>query len=707
MSLFWTESFIAFERYNDLAADTTKTDSLIAAMNVAGYEAASRDATRGLFYVSNDPVMPERAALRFLGSVANTTSGSVAGVKLNLPSVDKPIVFGFSLYIPDTFVPSPTVTNGVLRVAAYASGVTDWLPQTNNELARDEVFQVAADLGIRLYTNAPQSTVKPAVGRMSYFEVRFDGAEVRVWMNDILVHQSIFGVMPASIAFTIQHSVNVSASGWCIGNIYGLIEDDTYPNVRLGPTTRVVGRRPSADVLAQFNRPATASSNAEVVAQNLQALPEQTLQTEGVGATDIYSLAANSSIGAASIVHAVATKVTAANLESTPHTMLPIIRSDETESEDGDFESFHFIPSFTSNHLTCIHGRPGGGLIAGDSQGNLWLSTDDGDTWAQVLVGAGAAIVGGGFTEDGNGLFITATSSYHYCAAGSPLTTWATDSWGTSVVNAAEYVGNNIFLSVASAAGGRRRITYPLGGSPTVATHAAAGSDGMVGHGGTILTFANVASTSVTYDYVYYSTDGGSSWTQVQIQGKPTGSSNTMRGDRPFVATYGDGKFVVFKSMNGGIYFSSSEDGIAWANYSRLGANPSGSGYLGSLGVIGGEFVLTLKGLPFLGMTGSSNAPLIAKSTDAFNWTLLHLPQFITTTQSGGVLGFTPTASGLLLGGDNGALIRYAVESAEKSLLPLAGYRTLYHATSKDPATGQQWQATAADVSETGMRVTS
>lgn len=397
MTLLFTESFGAFKRHTGTNAELSTVanySDMLAAMARAGMNLTQSTSYLGMLAVP-DPVNPERSAL----AIVPKTGTPSQYTKLLWPMAlqGAPFIFGFSLFLPSDWPDLPTDTavmiDGITGPASQMAGSAS----VPNAFGR--MFSIGHDRRVRLSTAAAttQSQRQATIGGMTYFEVRYTKGSVRVWMDDALVYEAAAELWEGGVGLAVAISSSLSpiyAAGSairpCIGNVYCLTEDAHAPNVRLGPTTRVIPRKPAGDVDVEFLLPTGFTSNAQVVEQDiLGALPVNTLQSETVGARDEYALALNGAIANSPKVHAVVTKVVASNLESTPHEIRPWVKSGESETVDEfAFEAvLRTLPlavGFTSAAM-----REDGTLFACGVGPSVVYSTDGGETWLVGYNGAG------------------------------------------------------------------------------------------------------------------------------------------------------------------------------------------------------------------------------------------------------------------------------------------------------------------------------
>lgn len=400
MTLLFTESFGGFKRYVGTNAELMTAANLnaqVAAFAQVGLVHTKNDSYLGTLVVP-DPVHPERSALAVIPKTGTPSQFTKLWWPIALQGA--PLIFGFSLFLPSEW-PDVTDTSQMIDVASGPvtfAGVGNAVP---NNAAR--LFSIGADRRVRSLAGTlwvTQSQRQATIGGMTYFEFRVEKGSLRVWMDDALVmdnpREQVDGGI--SLAFAISSTLApIYAAGSslrpCVGNIYCLSQDAHPPNVRLGPTTRVISRRPAGDVSVNFERPDGFSSNSQVVEQDITgATPGDTLQTETVGARDEYALAANSAISNAAMVHAVVTKVVAANLEATPHVIRPWVKSGVNETVDEfAYESRRIDLPLKVNHYAAAAREDGTLFICGLGP-SVSYSTDGGDTWHVGFDGAAANV---------------------------------------------------------------------------------------------------------------------------------------------------------------------------------------------------------------------------------------------------------------------------------------------------------------------------
>lgn len=311
------------------------------ALVAAGYDVYNQSANAG-WIIRRHPVFPERSAIVF-SAPAGASMQYHFRKKVAAPGAT--IIGGFSLFVPSTYKPDTANAWGggpypTMVIQATPDGSPLNVMVASPVLLQNELFRIRYDLLIA-YGTEVQSTKYVPLGKMCYIEYRITPTEFRVWLDDVLVLQKTLTANPSNIAMGIMSwpSGNPSISAvaladgrWAVADWYNLLEDATAPNVRLGPTTRVIGVLPAADEVAQFIRPPGYASNAAVAARPLNPDSDVLLKTDTIGATDIYTGAPDNETGSASLVHAVGVKVIAQNLEGSAHTLRATVNSGASES---------------------------------------------------------------------------------------------------------------------------------------------------------------------------------------------------------------------------------------------------------------------------------------------------------------------------------------------------------------------------------------
>lgn len=686
MSLYWMESFAGMPRFAELPANLQQHNVVADALTAAGYR-VERGSNGPFLTVTNDPIVPERTVLA--ASVSGTTAQYYnAAVARELPFTRDPIVIGFSLFIPQGFTPG-TQQSGSL-FAVHASYRTSPLTTVTDLLNIDHSLSISSG-------GQYQSAFKPKTGVLNYFEIRLDpynSKELRAWMNDALVAQRPLSGTFGAFIFRFFVYQSWSANGWCLGNLYVLVEDGIAPTVRLGPTTRVIGRRPSQDINVAFVRPSDASSNSEVVAQDLKSIPDRSLQSEQAGSSDIYGVPTSGAINSAPLVHAVGVKVYGANLDAVDHSISPLLVSGEAEADDDGPTVVEVLPKFTDADLTMVMESPSGGIIVGGPSG-IWYSTaeQDGGSWTQLThdvnnseISYGALC--GTFSDNGNGVIVLSNGDLLLCPAGSQIWQWVKgQTLGLGTGAQAIAANGDVFISVGSVSPYMRRFVYPVGGDPQSFTNPAgtfgAQSDVRYGNGVWIATRAS--------GYVIRSVDNGVSWANVSI-------NNNI--NLPIFLAYGNGTWLLCPERGSAYDYvlRSVDDGQTWIKVS--GILQSGI-YNSELTFIDGKF-FALGRATTQGMAG----PYYQETDNGVNWTATH-SQFTSNT-SQNLTGMIKTRTGrVIIIGQQGLIAVAKKMVKEKKMPSMSGYRMMHLVSNKDPLTGEAWQGGAASNVKIGMRVES
>lgn len=725
MSILSTESFIAF------GAVASTDDTFVAANNEirlahaanlrrAGYQVALGAQTGASnaqgFVVRPDPVNPERNALFFS---AAATGGS-AGIRKQLPLVNgEAIIGGFTLFIPGEYVKAnAAVTTGYFRVIASGIGDALWTAAAGDTSSwTREVFRVSADLLINRNGSAPQSQKALAVGRVNFLEYRISPNDVRVWLDDVLVLQTAVALNVETIGFMFDALGVTSASSamagaparWSIGNWYNLVEDAIAPNVRLGPTTRIIGVRPDVDVEADFLRPTGYASNAAVMAQNLVDAPTATLQSSNVGDQDIYASTKDTTTASGKLVHGVTMKVMASNLESNPHAIRPVIRAaDGTESVTPKAREWRVNPTaISTKHLLSVARRPTDGKIfaCGDSIALLTNTQNaaPGTPWTQISDDGGAvSYYAIAFRSDGWGVLGRSDGKLQFIAPGSDTPGPVTSAGTFSIV-----------YHIAVLPDGR----FAVSGLATTTTLWR-------------VAFSPLPATSAP--------DVVANWTAVQ-SGFTNQGAGRMMAFSPTLGT-GKGRIVLITDATGGGPNSirSDDGGVTW------------TGVYNSNNVNHYAVVWDTNASVFASYFATGAAPPVRKSIDGITWTMpanvstanglvsgraanvLFDPDNNNTTIVIGDLGsmivtqnstdFRPitrvtvqhlrgickAANGdYIVVGFNGTVLAYTAGAPDGLMAPLGGYLPYTAVAPVNPVTGEAWTPADASVSQFGMRLTS
>jgi hypothetical protein len=717
MSLLHTESFMAYARAAN-ADETYTTDNTAmrngytAALKRAGYMVYGGDQTSAsqgtALIVRPDPVEPTRAALVFSSSANAFQRGVAAAIGAKLVQTGAVVVGGFSLYIPAEY--SFQAVGGanpqlVFALGATYAGDTNWY---NINGGNKEIMRVLSDGLIRWAGDAPQSTKALIPGRIQYIEYRIADNEVRVWIDDVLVLQKAVSVPPEMIVIMFnQVTVNAPATylanlpgRWAISNWYNLTEDARAPNVRLGPTTRVIGTRPNNDVDVDFARPTAATSNAQVAGQDIVDQPNMSLQSSTAGDMDIYSTSTDTATASGKLVHAVVTKVLASNLESNPHSLRPlVVAQGGGEKEDPKTRQFVALAALPSTKaMYSIAQRPTDGKVFIAGIGPTVIASApaaDATTtqWTQVQDEGSASVWGlVCFRSDGTGYVLRSDYKVQVIPAGSdipgaPITIAAVNG---STPNCLEVLPDNTII----VGGGNGRVWRCAGNlDPAVAANwtlqtAAAVSFGSMWYHPTLNRLVGFAAATS----VYTSDDKGLTWTARANGLASTPSASVTVNEMSF-----DGNWftIMMQNTTTAGYIRRSQDGISWSSptYSTNGS---------SQGVINFAFAGSISGVTLFRNQVVSNGVLTSTDGGA-NWRM----------QSGGFMIGTAYAACELLNGDwfivgtNGMLAAYTSVLVDTPLVPLVGYTMAFSSATTNPDTGAAWTPAEAAAAKFGMRVTS
>lgn len=338
MSIVNMESWMLFGAHNgDDGQNTAIRAAYTKAYIAAGYEYFQQNLTAG-WIIRQHPLYPERQALVFS---AGTPDSVQYHIRKPLKGSGGITIGGFSIFIPGEFIRANGNASSpypVLGVFAGAPGSAMNKFNFQPTLQTDEIFRIRYDLQIARGQDVQSSRLVP-IGKLAYIEYRITPTELRVWLDDSLVYQGSISVDQSTIGIGMiswqpaagTSQITNAAGRWAISDWYNLKEDAEAPNVRLGPSTRVIGVRPVQDVVAQFARPSNFSRNAAVAAQALNPDTTMFLKTDTVGATDIYNGPEDSATATAALVHAMSTKVIAMNMESAAHSMVPLLVSGDVQ----------------------------------------------------------------------------------------------------------------------------------------------------------------------------------------------------------------------------------------------------------------------------------------------------------------------------------------------------------------------------------------
>lgn len=712
MSLIHTESFIAFDP--TVGDDTytpdnsTMRNAVAAALRRAGYEVVIQAQTSagasGGFAMRTDPVAPDRVNLVHSNGATASAGGTVtAAIRKIFGSQAEAIIGGFSMYIPAEFVKAPAVTTTpVVRIMATNIADASWsvLPSAGVNALAKEVFRISPDLLVRWQTDAAMSSKSLIPGRVNFVEYRIADGEVRVWIDDVLVLQKAVALNSESIAFVFENT-NVTggtnmlgAPGrWAIGNWYNLVEDARAPNVRLGPTTRVIGVRPDTDIDVDFTPATPVPKNATVASQAIVDNPPNSLQSTTVGDLDVYATTKDTSTAGGAMVHAVAVKVLAANLESNPHALRPIVRSATgVEGVDVRPRMWRAIPIIgAGRELRGVARRPtdqrtfivGQAHSVYSTPSNLGATPGSDPVFTQhaddgVIANWYNAIA---FRADGTGVIVRNDGKLAVLAPGSndPVLVAVTN---TTQLNSVAVLPDGRFIAVG-ASGVVMRSATPEVAASWVRTVNAAGLMNQVAvntNNGRI-----VASSTNSGGVVYSSEDGGNTWISRTVGG--SGSN--------FPAVTWDGTYFMAAYLQNGGYNRRSVDGALWTPMFAQN-NTNGSGQM-SVAFMAAD---PAQGIALMGGTA------VVTSENSFDWRVTtNIPNG--TTQVNHRAAATMANGDWLVVGYNGFAIVYSNQAPDNALTPLAGYQATFNSSAVNPATGAPWTPLEASQAQFGMRLTS
>lgn len=715
MSLMHTESFMAFAQWTGddafSTANTNMRNAFTAAFKRAGYQAAiasqANNQESGAFIVRPDPVYPDRQALVFSsGNTTNTSRGSAytqqAGIKKPLATQGDVVIGGFSLYVPPEFVPNTygVSTVGVLYVIGTLASDQNFTPAAANCL-----FAISTDLAISTYAGVRQSTKTLVPGRIAYIEYRVSDADVKVWVDDVLVLQNVVSPPTDAIGFTFfQNNVTApatflqgAAGRWAISNWYHLVEDAQYPNVRLGPTTRIIGARPNNDIATNFVRPIDAPSNAAVAGQDLVDAPLWSLQSSNAGDRDIYSTNKDTATSSGALIHAVVTKVLASNLESNPHTLRPLIVSQGgVEREDPKPRTFVQLPSLPiAKNMYAVARRPTDGKVFVAGMGPCLIASvpgaDANTSWTTIYDEGGTTSTGlVAFRSNGLGIIARGDYKLQIIPIGSdtPGPVFNGPVTATYQPQCMLVLPDNTILIGCT---GGRLWRCPGASDPSVTANWSLVSP-TTGAISTLLylpAYNRVVANVGTGSVVFTSDDSGATWTQ-----RATGQGSSFTGSIGTLQMSFDGSWITIMIQNttSAGYIRRSQDGISWSSPTY---NTNGS----SQAVIQFMFAGPISGVT-LAQNGNTSTSLSSQDGGA-NWR--RQPSFPLAMYAACEL-----ANGdWFMVGQTGAVFAYTSAQIDTPLTPLAGYVPAYNVATVNPDTGAAWTPAEAAAAKFGMRVTS
>lgn len=725
MTAIYTESFVAFGQYNgsDEFSPAVTSARLAHAANLRRAEfevvlaANTSDATSGGLFVRDDPVAPGRSSLvHSAGSVAPGNNGVTAAFRRALPITDDPILIGFSVFIPADFVKSNAPsTVPCLRLAASTKADAAWSVLSLTPIyAAKECFRISQDLQVRWGTDAAQSSVTLAAGALNYVELEIGPNDVRVWVNDVFVLQKIVSLVPQSVGWIFENNINAgagtqmtgNAGRWAIGNMYWLTKDATFPNVRLGPSTRCIGSRPEVDADVRFSRPALAPTNASVAGQDLVENPPQVLQAQAIGDFDLYSSTQGDEVADMSLVHVVASKVLASNLEPETHYIRGV--TGDSSAADPKGRALKLLVNKLPFNVYDMAIRPGTTTIyAVGSGSSIYKSGSNFDVsaWTPVYSDStGFICTSITFTPDGRGivgrntntggaptllsvavLIIAAGADVVTAGAGrntGQATTTPTDlivAPDGRIVTASNQSGGTTTLYMGNSVNGGVSFTSPgvIVPSPLGAgmTQLAKNNSRIVG------VFNQVADSVLTSD------DSGATWS---LRGH--GASLLTQ-----VATWDGIAFIIMGSTldtaNGGAPAGRrSFDASSWSALNFGGSNVVGAA---AQALFAASNVSNQESI----FGGTAGALLATKNGLDYR----QLPRLTTASLRAGLV--LPSGD-FVISGDTGVLLTYATESKDTALVPFATYAMAFNSTIFNPVTGQKWTPVDAAVAQFGAKLT-
>lgn len=699
MSLQTTESFIAFpatagdDAFN--TANTALINATSANLRAAGYDVSTLPNTSaamsGGWVTRPDPVTPERVALVHSSAATAGVASSGSVVRKYLGGVSqKPVIGGFSVFVPSEYVPAAANLNGM---AMFVTGTALAEASANWGATARQLFTVGTDLGVRYGAEAPLSTKRLVPGRINFLEYRVTDTEIRVWLDDTLVLQKTVQAWRECIAICVSTTPpangNTAMAGapgrWAFGNWYNLYEDEIYPNVRLGPSTRIIGTRAAADVEAGFARPVGAPSNASVAGQNLVANPPQVLQAAAAGVQDIYT-GADTSTPTANMVHAVAVRVMAASLDATPRTIRPLIRTaggtDALAQRGVTFGALPTIPA--ADTLRALDVRPTDKRIfaVGDNN-SIWMTPANGDgtSWSKIVADVGTtSCTHIRFKADGSGLIARSDGRFYTLAAGSNVPTLVTPTGTLSpttgmTLTPADTIITTSFINTSSYT---RRTTNVA---------AIGGLTGLNGFSGTPVGVACnkegriiilTTGTGNVVNVAYSLNDGLVYQTAVRNVGLPPS------------AIVSDGTTFMATSIYSG-YSSKTLDGITWTSWTPAPLAEGGATFM-------------------RGDEAGTGGGIVMATAANIGWVKEGSTPYYTTNPVQGVNYFGAallTDGTWIMGGTNGVLGKFKPQPLDVVLPGFSGFVPAMNVSVMNPDTGMPFTPAEAAATQFGMRAVS
>jgi hypothetical protein len=692
MSLLFTESFMAYPKFTGTGgttADNTARAAYLANNSMFGmtWSQHTSNQTNGVIpAVAADPLNPDRNVVYANAQAGVTGAGSGKLIVRLDQDGSRAVVGGFSLYITAAAYGLQTPTATYIEVY-LGSGST-------------RAFIITRDGRVTDHDSVAQSTKKLVADTLGFYEFRYYRNELRVWLDDVLVLQKtgVWWTDVLDIRLSYAAAANITTV-YYVGNLYVLVEDDVMPNQRLGPTTRVIGRRPGTDAQAQWIR-SSGPSNASVAAQDPNANPTNQLQTDTVGVADFYNPVADATTQGASLVHAVMTRALVGNIDPIGHTFDCGVRVGTDVDYGNNFAPSMFqkysTPWAQTKYLYSTLERTNGRLLIGGTGPCLYVLKFAGAGplgWAQVMEGALAAYFVAIVENSVGRLFaLTDTGLLYTCAPGADETIGAnwiaktspgTNTWRDLIVGA-----NDHLLCVKTTNGFTFRsvddgTTWVPGNHPATRSNC-----GICYANGQYVMVANNAGVA----YTYTSADG-LTWTQRTLiaSGWPSVAGDLM------TVTYGNGVYVAGGTIavtSGDLHVYTSPDAITWTKTTvtlKSAANIAASG-VSRIIFVDGRFIATATG---------SNSPMW--SPDGVSWERFQIEGFISQP----LYPFCAPDDGYIVVLNYPGNFRRFTKVNEKTLVEALTNKLLIRNINMNPQTDVAWTGAEAAAAEFGMKLTS
>lgn len=738
MSAIHSESFFAFGEYNggDEFSDEVNEVRVnyAAALQRAGYSTfipsqETADTTGG-FVVRTDPIYPgERRVLAHSSDVDSAVNAGVtAAFKKKLPLTDQPLIVGFSVFVPSTYKQNNVAsTVPVLRVNATMDDDPDWYDEGITVNGAKEVFRVSNDLSVRWGTDAPQTSKKLKVGNVNYLEFRINPTNVQVWLEDTFLMQKDVSLILGAVAFIFENNVNSNPLGtnlsgapgrWALGNMYMLLADATAPNVRLGPTTRIIGQRADTDVDVRFLRPAAAPSNAAVAAQDITDSPPWQLQSTTVGDFDTYRTVdetTGDAIRAMAQVHAVAVKVLASNLEPDLHKVRPYAKYEgSAEGAENKPKELVLLNGPTVKNIRAMTLRPGGGgrvVIVGDGE-MIWQSGFGYDmtSWTKISETGGVQNFSAVWARSDGALILgswagTGNSRVWHVAAGTDVAVNGSATIALGGIADFQLSADSATLRAYIGSGGSVQTGFAYTATAAVYNSAAPAngtwnSSGMTGLTPVLSSGAahvgqkpdqsqTVVLPGTTSDYVALATNAALSVGVMRAHGDSGVYYPAITWDG---LAWLIGAASNDPALNGGPRIRRSLDANTWSLVTPAGNMNAGANQSLNFGKSNTATRESIFG---------GNAGALVVTTDGINWR--QMPRL--TNQALRCAVVLPNGD-FVIGGDGGVLLHLRSSGKDTELIPLAGYTLAFGSSVLNPATGSVWTPEEAADAEFGVRLT-